>query len=142
MENVKKFFEEIIKTEEAKALIASYEKPKTEKECIEAYIDIAKKLGITLTYDGVVSYFKAAGELRSGELDDDELEQLTGGVSSIVFADIFDSDEKRTMSLGDRYVIKKNNSAVCGATSAIHGDEKRINTNNSCSSTVNFSTVL
>ena len=46
MENAKKFFEEIVKTEEAKALFLAIEAPETEEARIAAYIEIAKKLGI------------------------------------------------------------------------------------------------
>ena len=44
MENAKKFFEKIVKTDEAKALLAAVEAPKTEEDRIAAYIEIAKKL--------------------------------------------------------------------------------------------------
>ena len=81
MENAKKFFEEVAKTEEAKALFASMEAPKDEKERILAYIEIANKLGIPLTTEGIVAYLQAVAnqEPAEGELDDEELQQLVGG---------------------------------------------------------------
>ena len=45
MENAKKFFEEVVKTEEAKELFKSAGSPETEEARIAAYIEIAKKLG-------------------------------------------------------------------------------------------------
>ena len=47
MENAKKFFEEVAKTEEAKALFAAIETPKDDEELVAAYIEIAKKLHIS-----------------------------------------------------------------------------------------------
>ena len=79
MENAKKFFEETLKTEEAKALLASLEKPETEEDVIEAYLSVAEKLGVELSVEDIQAYF-AAGEYQ-GELDDEELEQLVGGAS-------------------------------------------------------------
>ena len=79
MENAKKFFEETLKTEEAKALLASLEKPETEEDVIEAYLGVAEKLGVELSAEDIQAYF-AAGEYQ-GELDDEELEQLVGGAS-------------------------------------------------------------
>ena len=79
MENAKKFFEEIIKTEEAKGLIASTEAPATEEARIAAYIDIAGKLGVELTADEINAYFATNIKADYAELDDDELEQLVGG---------------------------------------------------------------
>ena len=79
MENAKKFFEEIIKTEKAKGLIASTEAPATEEARIAAYIDIAGKLGVELTADEINAYFATNIKADYAELDDDELEQLVGG---------------------------------------------------------------
>ena len=79
MENAKKFFEEIIKTEEAKGLIASTEAPATEEARIAAYIDIAGKLGVELTADEINAYFAANIKADLAELDDEELSQLAGG---------------------------------------------------------------
>lgn len=78
MENAKKFFEEIIKTEEAKALLASIEKPDTEEAVAAAYAEVAKKLGAELTAEEVAAYF-AAADATDAELDDEELSQLVGG---------------------------------------------------------------
>ena len=81
MENAKKFFEEVAKAEEAKALFAAAEAPKDEKERILAYIEIANKLGIALTAEGIAAYLLAAAnqEPAESELDDEELQQLVGG---------------------------------------------------------------
>ena len=78
MENAKKFFEELAKTEEAKALFAAVEKPETDEARIAAYVEIAAKLGVALTADEVNAYLAGAAELGA-ELDDDELSQLVGG---------------------------------------------------------------
>ena len=78
MENAKKFFEETIKTEEAKAILSAIEKPATEEERVAAYLDIAKKLNAELTAEGILAYF-ADEKPAYGEIDDDELAQLTGG---------------------------------------------------------------
>ena len=82
MENAKKFFEEIAKTEEAKALFADIEKPEGEQECIAAYIEIARKLGAELTEDGIKAYFESISHVESGEIDDEERSQLVGGVDA------------------------------------------------------------
>ena len=79
MENAKKFFEEAVKTEEAKALLAAVEKPKTEDECIAAYINVAEKLGVALTEEGIIAYLKASVKEDVCEIDDNELSQLAGG---------------------------------------------------------------
>jgi hypothetical protein len=79
MENAKKFFEEVVKTEEAKVLLAAVEAPKTEEDRIAAYIEIAKKLGLELTAEEIQEYFETASKADDAELDDDELEQLVGG---------------------------------------------------------------
>ena len=78
MENAKKFFEELAKTEEAKALFAAIEKPDTEDELVAIYVDIAKKLGVELTAEEVKEYL-AADNADGAELDDEELSQLAGG---------------------------------------------------------------
>ena len=78
MENAKKFFEELAKTEEAKALFATVKKPDTEEELIAIYVDVAKKLGTEITAEEVKAYL-AADKIGSAELDDKELEQLASG---------------------------------------------------------------
>jgi DNA-binding PucR family transcriptional regulator len=79
MENAKKFFEELIKTDEAKAIFATMGKPESDEEIVAAYIDVAKKLGVELTAEEVDEYLAAVGNISYGELDDEELEQLVGG---------------------------------------------------------------
>ena len=78
MENAKKFFEEVARTEEAKAFFKATKAPETEEARIAAYIEIAKKLGVELTADGIKEYF-ASSDKTSAELDDEELSQLVGG---------------------------------------------------------------
>ena len=80
MENAKKFFKEVIKTEEAKALFSAAKQPETDEERIAAYLEIAKKLNVELTAEGILAYFNAAED--SGEIDDEELSQLTGGADT------------------------------------------------------------
>ena len=80
MEQAKKFFEEVLKTEEAKELFASIEKPETEEARIEAYVELAKKLGVELTAQEILAYFNITAEAKeAGEVDDEELAQLVGG---------------------------------------------------------------
>lgn len=79
MENAKKFFDKIAKTEEAKALFAAAGQPETDDECIAAYIEIADKLGVTLTAEEIKAYLELVVEDAFGELDDEELSQLVGG---------------------------------------------------------------
>ena len=78
MENAKKFFEEVAKTEEAKALFATIDKPDTEDELVAIYVDTAKKLGVELTVEAVKAYL-AANKADDAALDDEELSQLAGG---------------------------------------------------------------
>ena len=83
MENAKKFFEEIIKTEEAKALFDCAKKPETEDERIEAYVDIASQLGIEITKEEVLAYFdEKLNNSTSSEIDDDEMAHFSGGRDS------------------------------------------------------------
>ena len=92
MENAKKFFEEVLRTEEAKAILADTKKPETEPELLDAYLEIAKKLNVELTAEGILAYFDAS-KPASGELDDDELAQLTGGGEHAECKDTFISGE-------------------------------------------------
>ena len=78
MENAKKFFEELAKTEEAKAIFATMEKPADDVQLIVAYIDVAAKLGVSLTVEEVKEYL-ASDKANGAELDDEELSQLAGG---------------------------------------------------------------
>ena len=79
MENAKKFFEELIKTDEAKTIVEAMDKPETEEERISAYIEIAKKLGVELTAEEINAYFESTKNPAAAELDDEELSQLVGG---------------------------------------------------------------
>jgi hypothetical protein len=79
MDNAKKFFEELIKTDEARTLLADTPTPESDEARVTAYIDIAKKLGIELTEEEVNAYFAASFARSSEELDDEELAQLAGG---------------------------------------------------------------
>ena len=80
MEKAKKFFEEIIKTEEAKALFDAIKQPETDEARIAAYLQIAKKLNFELTLEDLIAYFSAASD--GEEVDDEELSQLTGGIDT------------------------------------------------------------
>ena len=82
MENAKKFFEEVIKTEEAKTLLAATETPENEEARIAAYINIAKKLGIELTEDEINAYFATNNEADSAELDERSLPSLQAVVQA------------------------------------------------------------
>ena len=94
MENAKKFFEEVAKTEEAKALFAAMEAPKNEEERANAYIEIAGKLGISLTAEGIAAYVAAANqEPVEGEMDDEELQQLVGGGENSACKDTYQQGE-------------------------------------------------
>jgi hypothetical protein len=78
MGNAKKFFEEVAKTEEAKAIFSTMKKPETEEEIIAAYVDVANKLGVALTTEEAQAYL-TSDKTGSAELDDEELSQLAGG---------------------------------------------------------------
>ena len=94
MENAKKFFEEVVMTEEAKALFAAMEAPKSEEERANAYIEIASKLGIALTLEDIAAYVSAANqEPAEGELDDEELQQLVGGGGNFACKDTYQQGE-------------------------------------------------
>ena len=92
MKNAKKFFEKDIKTEEAKALLASVEAPKTEEDRIAAFIDIAKKLGIELTAEEIKEYYASSRVSDAQEIDDKELEQLSGGAANGCYASYVDRE--------------------------------------------------
>lgn len=82
MENAKKFFEEVIQTEEAKQLITACQAPQTPEEAIAAYAKIAKELGVELSEEEIAAYFDRQADCGtdSDEIDDDELAQFTGGL--------------------------------------------------------------
>jgi hypothetical protein len=117
MENAKKFFEEIIKTEEAKALLAAVEAPKTEEDRIAAYIEIAKRLGVELTTEDIQEYFATASDADVAELDDEELEQLVGGGAHDECKYSYKNEENCILFDGcdgsyrsyDAYICKSNN---------------------------------
>lgn len=77
MENAKKFFDEAIRTEEAKAIFDSFEKPANENEAVKIYAEVAAKLGVDLSADEIKAYF--AEKTPCAEVDDEELAQLSGG---------------------------------------------------------------
>ena len=111
MENAKKFFEEVLKTEEAKAAFAEIEKPETEKERIEAYIEIAKKLGVELTAEEIAAYFSS--EAPSGEIDDEELSQLVGGGDTC--SSTYTSGENCWFNDGCDLLVKYYDNYDCGS---------------------------
>ena len=79
MGNAKKFFEELAKTEEAKALFTATGQPETEEARVAAYIDVAAKLGVVLTAEEINEYYASSCTSDAQEIDDQELEQLSGG---------------------------------------------------------------
>ena len=137
MENAKKFFEEVAKTEEAKALFAAMEKPVTEEEVVAAYVDVANKLGVELTAEEVKEYI-AADKVGGGtELDDEELSQLVGGAKGSTACWytykqrencwLFDACDNKYCDYGGYYCNKfnrdgsYNNAIATGDTSALDG---------------------
>ena len=54
---------------------------------------IAKKLNAELTAEGITAYFSTIAKPVSGELDDDELAQLTGGAEHANCKDTFIQSE-------------------------------------------------
>ena len=85
MENARRFFEQVVKTKEAKQLIASYKQPDSPENVIRAYAQIAAKLGINLSEEEIALYFdeKIKIYITVGELDDEEMAQFWGGVVSV-----------------------------------------------------------
>lgn len=77
MANVQKFFEEIIRSEQAKELLSTMQKPENEEQVLDCYVQIAQKLGCTLTAEDIRAYM--ASKQPCGELDDEELAQVAGG---------------------------------------------------------------
>lgn len=77
MTDIKKFFEQTMKEERAQALLATYEKPDSEEGVCRIYAEIAAQLGVEITTQQIAAYL--AQDRASGELDDEELAQLTGG---------------------------------------------------------------
>ena len=94
MENAKIFFEDVIKTEEAKKLITSYEPPNTHEETVQAYAKIAKDLDIDLSEAEINAYFdkKLTDCTASGELDDDEMYHFSGGQETSCFNSYIDRE--------------------------------------------------
>ena len=82
MENAKKFFEEVVKTEEAKALLAAAGQPETDEARVAAYIDVAAKLGVELTAEEIKEYYESSCAPGTAEIDDKELAQLVGGAAN------------------------------------------------------------
>ena len=120
MENAKKFFEEVIKTDEAKAILAATKKPDTEPELLEAYLEIAKKLNCELTAEDILAYFKAAAATpASDEIDDEELAQLTGGGEHADCKDTFISGENCWWTDGCDFAAKNYADYRCKAGSKI-----------------------
>ena len=112
MENAKKFFEEVIKTEEAKKLFATMEKPVAPEEVFEAYASVAKQLGIELTAEEAAEYLLATGQIVGGEIDDEELAQLTGGAEAGC-GNTFTHKEQCWFSDGCDIAIKKYDNYEC-----------------------------
>ena len=119
MENAKKFFEEVLRTEEAKAILADTKKPETEPELLDAYLEIAKKLNVELTAEGILAYFKTA--VVSAEVDDEELAQLTGGEGDTC-ADTYTSGENCWWEDGCDVFWTSYDSYDCGSTAETKRD--------------------
>ena len=119
MENAKKFFEEIIKTDEAKAILADTKKPETEEAQIAAYLEIAKKLNAELTAEGITAYFNTIAKPVSGELDDDELAQLTGGGEHANCKDTFIQSENCWWDDGCDFTANKYSNYKCNAGAVV-----------------------
>lgn len=114
MENARKFFEETLKTEEAKAILAETEKPETEEETVKSYAEIAEKLGVELTVEEINEYFDSKS--ASGELDDSELSQLTGGANvkeNSACSNTYKNKENCWLSDGCDFAIKKYDDYMC-----------------------------
>ena len=94
MENAKKFFEEALKTEEARRLLAGCKQPKTPEDSLRTYSKVAKEMGIDLSEEEITAYFeeKLARCTASAELDDDELAMFTGGTASECSASYLDRE--------------------------------------------------
>lgn len=118
MENTKKFFEELIRTQEAKEILSAYEKPQNEEEVAEIYVETAEKMGVEITKDSVLAYLT---QNKNGEkLDDRELEQLTGGEIRICH-DTYSQRENCIWNDGcdtlvndyDDYICSWNDEGIC-----------------------------
>ena len=135
MENAKNFFEEVAKTEEAKAFFKAVKAPETEEARVAAYIDIARKLGVELTVEGIAAYYAAEDVTKSAELDDKELEQLVGGGDSAACADTFRHKENCWWNDGcdknwneyDGYQCSDKNAGIAsaGSTKTLANDSRR-----------------
>ena len=117
MENAKKFFEELAKTEEAKALFAAIEKPDTEEELVAIYVDIAKKLGVELTAEEVKEYL-AADNADGAELDDEELAQLAGGGASVDCKSSYKNEENCLIFDGCDKFFREYDDYICRSENA------------------------
>ena len=118
MENAKKFFEEVIKTEEAKTILAATEAPENEEARIAAYINIAKKLGIELTEDEINAYLTTNSEADSAELDDEELSQLAGGGASVDCKSSYKNEENCLIFDGCDKFFREYDNYICRSENA------------------------
>ena len=87
-ESAGKFMEALKNDPKAKELLKGMSKPKTKEEIIAAYIDLAGKLGITLSEEDAESFVAEEKDVASRSeiaakaiqaLPDDELENVAGG---------------------------------------------------------------
>ena len=125
MEQAKKFFEEILKTDEAKELLASMEKPETDEARIQAYVEVAGKLGVELTAEEILAYFGISDdeELEAGELDDEELAQLVGGGDEC--SSTYLSQENCWWNDGCDIILNSYDDYVCGTNATDKPRDKR-----------------
>ena len=128
MENAKKFFEEVARTEEAKAFFKAAKAPESEEERVAAYIDIAKKLGVELSADDVSAYFASSENTASGELDDEELSQLVGGGDNAACADTFQQRENCWNNDGCDKLYNEYNDYLCKRFS-VRAEKKALSQN-------------
>lgn len=124
MENVRRFFEELIKTEEAKAIFDSLEKPENEEETICAYVKVAEKLGIELSKEEIMGYLSS--KLASGEVNDEELSQLTGGGENSNCRKTFTNEENCWWNDGCDLVFFRYDEYLCYANYYNYRDGKYV----------------
>lgn len=82
MDTVKKFFEEGLKTPEAKALLETYPKAGSMADLAKVYSEVAGKLGCDIAAEDVEAYLKGlipAAPAKKAALDMNELAQIVGG---------------------------------------------------------------
>ena len=115
MKKAKKFFEEVIKTKDGKRLINSYPQPKNPEEMIHFYSKIAAELGIDLSEEEITEYFdeKLKSCMASGEVDDDEISEISGGNDSSSCQSSYKNRENCWSNDGCDYVTNNYDTYSC-----------------------------